>query len=147
MRILIVDDDPSLRILLRTTLSGDEFDVEEASSVEGASELARFWKPAIVVLDVGLPGLSGLSWCRELKQNGNSENPTVILLTGADTSAEAARLAGADALLRKPFSPLDLVDLIDRHAARKPLSDEEADRVGSDQLLVYARDLSRLLQV
>jgi ribonuclease P protein subunit RPR2 len=147
VRILIVDDDPALRILLRTTLSGEEFDVEEASSVEGASELARFWKPAIVVLDVGLPGLSGLAWCRELKQNGNSDSPTVILLTGADTSAEAARLAGADALLRKPFSPLDLVDLIDRHASRKPLSDEEADRVGSDQLLVYARDLSRLLQV
>jgi response regulator RpfG family c-di-GMP phosphodiesterase len=147
VRILVVDDDPALRILLRTTLSGDEFDVEEASSVEGASELARFWKPTIVVLDVGLPGLSGLAWCRELKQNGSSDSPTVILLTGAETSAEEARLAGADALLRKPFSPLDLVDLIDRHAASKPLSAEDAERVGSDQLLVYARDLSRLLQV
>src|SRR5437899_7389706 len=123
--------DCTLRICLRTTMRGDGFDVEEASSVEGAWELARFCKPVIVVLDVGLPGLSGLAWCRELKRDTGSESPTVILLTGAETSAQAARLAGADALLRKPFSPLDLIDLIDRHASRKPLSDEEADRVGS----------------
>jgi ribonuclease P protein subunit RPR2 len=70
----------------------------------------------------------------------------VILLTGEDTSAIEAREAGAHALLRKPFSPLELIDLVDR----LPATDErlvEAAQEGTEQLLVYARDVSRLLEV
>jgi putative two-component system response regulator len=146
-RVLIVDDDSALRLLVRTTLGADEFMVEEASSAEQASALARFWRPDIVVLDIGLPGLSGLEWCSELKRSG-PVTPNVILLTGADTSVEAAHAAGADALLRKPFSPLDLIGLIDRHAIRITLPEAGArEEVAGEQLLVYARDLNCLLQV
>jgi ribonuclease P protein subunit RPR2 len=70
----------------------------------------------------------------------------VILLTGAETTADEARAAGAHALLRKPFSPLELIDLVDR----LPAPDErlvEAAREGAEQLLVYARDVSRLLEL
>ena len=68
-RILIVDDDPGLRLLLRTTLGLDEFAVEEASSAEEAAHIARFWLPAVVILDVALPGMDGLRFCRELNQH------------------------------------------------------------------------------
>src|SRR6266581_9381684 len=67
-RILVVDDDPSLRLLLRTTLAADQFEVEEAVSAEEAARLARFPPPSVVILDIGLPGMSGLAFCRELKQ-------------------------------------------------------------------------------
>ena len=58
-----------LRLLLRTTLGLDEFSIEEASSAEEAAQVGRFWLPAVVILDVGLPGMDGLRFCRELKQN------------------------------------------------------------------------------
>jgi ribonuclease P protein subunit RPR2 len=144
-RVLIVDDDAPLRLLLRTTFPADEFDVREAASAEEASSLALFLKPDVVVLDVGLPGRSGLSLAAEL-QARPEVTTTVILLTGADTSASEAREAGAHALLRKPFSPLELIDLVDR----LPAADErlvEAAQEGTEQLLVYARDVSRLLEV
>src|SRR5882762_6709162 len=51
-RILVVDDDPSLRLLLRETLAADEFELEEASSAEEARDIARFWQPSVVLLDV-----------------------------------------------------------------------------------------------
>src|SRR5919201_6111929 len=80
-RILVVDDDAGLRLLLRTTLTADEFSVEEAVSAEEAREVARFWSPGTIILDVGLPGMDGLTFCRELKQNPVYRSPHVILLT------------------------------------------------------------------
>lgn len=65
-RILVVDDDSSLRLLLRTTLAADEFELEEVASAEEAGDVARFWRPSVVLLDVTLPGLDGLSFCKEL---------------------------------------------------------------------------------
>ena len=144
-RILLVDDDPGLRLLLRTTLGLDEFAIEEASSAEEAAQIARFWSPAVVILDVGLPGMDGFRFSRELKQNARYGSPFVLLLTGQDATREEIKTAGADAVLRKPFSPIELVGLLDRlgepgaPAVGEPPSDD------AEQLLVYARDLSSLL--
>jgi cyclic di-GMP phosphodiesterase len=146
-RMLLVDDDPHLRLLLHTTVAADECLVEEAASAEEAAELARFWRPSVVVLDVGLPGMSGLELCRELKQKEIYRSPRVILLTGGETSPEEGRAAGADAVLRKPFSPLDLLGAIDRVLEGKPVTLRIEEAADSDQLLTYARDLSEIVQV
>src|SRR6266545_2266650 len=146
-RILVVDDDPSLRLLLRTTLADDDFTVQEAVSAEEASDLARFWRPDVVLLDVGLPGVDGLTFCGELKRNPSYGSPLVILLTGAETSTEEAEAAGADAILRKPFSPLELIGQIDRVSGPGLKGISEPDREDAEQLLIYARDLSSLLAV
>src|SRR5690349_17772512 len=106
-RILLVDDDPALRLLLRTTLGLDEFAVEEASSAEEAAQIGRFWLPAVVILDVGLPGMDGFTFCRELKRNARYGSPFVVLLTGQDVSHDEIDGAGPDGLLRKPFSPIE----------------------------------------
>jgi response regulator RpfG family c-di-GMP phosphodiesterase len=145
--ILVVDDDPSIRLLLRTTLAADEFTVEVASSAEEAAGVARFRPPAVVILDIGLPGMDGLTFCRELKRNGVYGTPLVILLTGAKTTPEDVATAGADAILRKPFSPLELVALLDR--VTEPAVALAPDRPApeGEQLLVYARDMSRLFEV
>jgi cyclic di-GMP phosphodiesterase len=146
-RILIVDDDPGLRLLLRTTLGLDEFVVEEASSAEEAAHVARFWMPAVVILDVALPGMDGFRFCRELKENPRYDAPFVLLLTGQEATHEELQRASADAVLRKPFSPIELVGLLDRLGepgwlpAAEPASDD------AEQLLVYARDLSSLLAI
>jgi ribonuclease P protein subunit RPR2 len=144
-RILLIDEDPGLRLLLRTTLAADEYAIEEAGSAEEGSELARFWQPALVVLDVDLPGKSGLELCQELKERTAFEAPHVVLLTGGTTSTDEALAAGADVLLRKPFSPLDLMAAID-----SALQDEvvlpAGGETGADQLLTYARDLRETVQ-
>ena len=144
-RILVVDDDPTLRLLLRVTLAADEFEIEEVASAEEAGEVARFWRPAVVLLDVQLPGLDGLSFCRQL--TSREDPPAVVLLTGTPTSAAEAKKAGARAILHKPFSPLELIALIDgldETPTEWLVSRSEGD---AEQLLVYARDLSRIVEV
>ena len=143
-RVLVVDDDPGLRLLLRTTLPASEFDVEEADSAESGAELTRFWRPGVVILDVGLPGVDGLSFCRQLKRSTRA--PQVILLTGADLDTEALRAAGADAILRKPFSPIELVTLIDQVSDSTALGARDSSAAEGEQLLIYARDLSRVVE-
>jgi ribonuclease P protein subunit RPR2 len=145
-RLLVVDDDAALRLLLRTTLAADEFEVDEASGAVEAIALARFRRPDAVILDIGLVDGNGLEICRQLKQAAG-QPPTVILLTGADTNERQAVEAGADALLRKPFSPLELLDLLDRLAAGVDGPFHEPPKDDAGQLLLYARDLNRLLQV
>ena len=146
-RILVVDDDPSLRLLLRTTLAADEFELEEVASAEEAGDAARFWRPSVVLLDVTLPGMDGLAFSKQLTHQPIYGHPTVILLTGAELTNADAREAGAHAILRKPFSPLELVRLIDElEEPPKELLVGETER-DAEQLLVYARDLSRMIEV
>ena len=148
-RVLVVDDDPSLRLLLRTTMAESDLEVREAESAEHAAALVASWGPTLVILDVGLPGLDGVSFCRQLKEEYGKQAPAVVLLTGTDLSPTAARVAGADALLRKPFSPLELVGTVERllgrdgtSGANEPMLREA--RAGG-QLDLYARDLGQLL--
>ena len=146
-RVLVVDDDPSLRLLLRETLAADEFEIEEVASAEEAREVARFWRPSVVLLDVTLPGLDGLSFCRQLTESAGDSKPTVVMLTGTPIGAEAARDAGARAVLHKPFSPLELIELIDGLGEvpnERLVKRSEGD---AEQLLVYARDLSRIVEL
>jgi response regulator RpfG family c-di-GMP phosphodiesterase len=142
-RVLIVDDDGPLRSLLRATLSPEDFDVRETGSAEQAREVIAFWRPRIVLLDVTLPGMDGLTSCAELAGSSVHRDASVILLTGEPISDTAARLAGAKAVVRKPFSPLELMTLLARlvggeELAHSPALNEE------EQLLVYARDLASI---
>ena len=144
-RILLVDDDPALRLLLRTTLGLEEFVVEEASSAEEAAQIGRFWLPAVVILDVGLPGMDGLRFCRELRENPRYGSPFVVLLTGQEATRDEIERAAPDAVLGKPFSPIELVGLLDRLGEPGTIRIAEPASDDAEQLLVYARDLSSLL--
>jgi putative two-component system response regulator len=142
-RVLIVDDDGPLRSLLRATLSREDFDVRETGSAEQAREVIAFWRPRVVLLDVTLPGMDGLTFCAELAGSGVHREASVILLTGEPISDTAARLAGAKAVVRKPFSPIELITLLARvvqgeELAHSPALNEEG------QLLVFARDLASI---
>jgi putative two-component system response regulator len=144
-RVLIVDDDAPLRSLLRATLSSGEFDVREAYSAEHAVEVMRFWPPEIVLLDVNLPGLDGLTLCAELARSEEHRNAAVILLTGEQISETTARMAGARAVMRKPFSPLELLQVIARVVDRHEFV-SGVPRASEEQLLMYARDLASIAQ-
>jgi response regulator RpfG family c-di-GMP phosphodiesterase len=145
MRLLLVDDDAGLRALLRATYESFEIAVAEADSVPAArAEIARE-QPDVVVLDVMMPGESGADLCRELKDDPVTSGIGVILLTGArDTDP-----AGADAVVRKPFSPLELLAVAERLAGGLYAVPARAVRPhGEDeQLMLYARDLRHLLEL
>jgi response regulator RpfG family c-di-GMP phosphodiesterase len=152
-RVLIVDGDPRLRRLLRTTLAGSDFQVDDVGSVEEAREVVGVSRPSVVLLDISSPGLDGLSFCAELASSPNRQSE-IILLAEEDISRTTARLAGATAVARKPFSPLELIGLIERVswpdtgfsmptgklAEAQLLSYEE-------QLLMYAFDLGRIAKM
>ncbi|MEA2212122.1 MAG: two-component system, chemotaxis family, chemotaxis protein CheY [Solirubrobacteraceae bacterium] len=117
--VLVVDDDRFLRKLVATTLEDvSAFNLHEAADGLEALELARDTEPAIVFLDVDMPGLDGIDTCRRLRSDPATRATTIVMLT-ASQGAHTERLAheaGADLFLTKPFSPLDLLRLVDRLA-------------------------------
>jgi response regulator RpfG family c-di-GMP phosphodiesterase len=149
-RILVVDDDPSFRSLLVATLAGAGVELAEAETAAEARAAAFTLKPHIVLLDVSLPDANGLVFCAELQELDDA--PKVVLLTGADISEEVAHSAGAVTVLQKPFSPLALLQVIDRLTAptvvtgTEPLGWRETFD-DAEQLMVYARDLARVVEV
>ena len=111
--VLIVDDDPFIRRLISTTLEDvSGFDQRQAADGQEALDMAEAEPPAIVFLDIDMPRMNGIDACRELR--ALDDGPTIVMLTAAGADAEAeARAAGADLFLTKPFSPLDLLQLVD----------------------------------
>ncbi len=149
MRLLLVDDDPGLRALVRTTCEVFDFEVDEAESADAAVERMAVRRPEVLVLDVSMPGMTGLELCRALKDDPATSEIGVVLLTGAETGTQLkADSAGADALLRKPFSPLELLSVVERIAGGRFGVPFRAQRRREDeQMLLYAQDLRHLLEI
>ena len=149
MRLLLVDDDSGFRALLRTTFEAVAVAVDEAgSAVEAAAAIGRR-RPDVIVLDVGMPGMDGIEFCRVLKGDAATANLRIVLLTGLDDVEAVAGAAGADAFLVKPFRPLELLAVVERLAGKRSGSPSGA-RPGEgegEQLLLYARDLRHLVEI
>lgn len=114
---LVVDDDPFIRRLIVTTLEDvAEFDIHEAADGMEALEVARRERPSLVFLDIDMPRIDGIDACRRLRADRATSATTIVMLTAADGDAiqREAEAAGADLYLTKPFSPLDLLRLVDR---------------------------------
>jgi two-component system chemotaxis response regulator CheY len=115
--VLIVDDDQFIRRLIATTLEDvAEFELHEAGDGIQALEVAQRERPTLVFLDVDMPRLNGIETCRRLRTDCATSDSTIVMLTAAhgDTVEGQAEEAGADLFLTKPFSPLELLNLVDR---------------------------------
>jgi response regulator RpfG family c-di-GMP phosphodiesterase len=153
LRILLVDDDPALRILLKTTFEVADVAVVEAEDAATARRKIRSARPDVIVLDINMPGTTGLELCAELKGSPATRDIPIVLLTGSEggTSA-AAKKAGADAFVLKPFSPLELLAVAERLAGGLfgvpfRAGKKHTTRGPGEELLLYARDLRHLLEV
>lgn len=117
-KILIVEDHADIRRLIRMTLEFDDYEVLEAEDGESGLRMAEELKPDLLLLDVMMPGsVNGLDVCRNVKQQQDA--PRILLLSarGRSEDLEAGQLAGADAYLVKPFSPLQLIETINHQWA------------------------------
>ena len=123
-RVLVVDDDPPLRRMLARSLNAEGFDVSVAADGGAALLAAERAAPDVIVLDVAMPGIDGLSVCRRLRSKGL---PTpILMLTARDAVADrvAGLEAGADDYLVKPFAIQELIARLRALTRRGKQSDE-----------------------
>jgi two-component system, OmpR family, alkaline phosphatase synthesis response regulator PhoP len=112
-RVLIVDDDPLTRDVVRAVLEDATYAVEVAVDGMHALDLARERAPDVVLLDVMMPGMNGFQVAEALRRD-LVPDCVIIMLTAMDRETDRARgfRAGANAYFTKPFSPLDLLDAV-----------------------------------
>ena len=110
-KILIVEDEPDIRKLVQYNLTQERFSVLEAEDGEQALKLLQREMPSLVILDLMLPGLSGMELCKLLRQRSETAKLPILMLTAK--AGEADRIVGlemgADDYLAKPFSPREMV--------------------------------------
>jgi response regulator RpfG family c-di-GMP phosphodiesterase len=149
LHVLVVDDDEKLRVLLSTTFDRPDTTVEEVHDAAQARAAIGRRRPDVIVLDVGLPGTDGVTFTRELKRDAATRDIGIVLLTGGTLETQAGEDAGASSVVRKPFSPLDLLAAVEAAAGGggTPLLAEARAGSRDDQLLLYAGDVRRLLEV
>ncbi|HEV8633210.1 MAG TPA: response regulator [Chloroflexota bacterium] len=114
--VLIADDDPDIRQLVAVTLDSSTYSILEAEDGDRAWELILRYRPTVAVLDVGMPGKGGLELAEAIRTDATLAGMKVILLTAfsGEQHVEAGMRAGADYYLAKPFSPLQLMTLVDQ---------------------------------
>src|SRR5688500_7067557 len=118
--VLMVDDDPQLRVMLGYALRQDNFQVEEASSGEVALEMLEQQQPDVILLDVLMPGMGGVETCRRIREQ--SSIPIIMLTAlGRDEDVVAGLEAGADDYCTKPVSLVQLVARIRAQLRRRAM--------------------------
>jgi DNA-binding response OmpR family regulator len=128
MRVLVIDDEPDVLLLCRVNLHLAGHEVIEAANGAAGLRLASTLEPDVVVLDVMLPSVDGLTVLHELASSETTRHIPVIMLT-AKTQLEDRRKAwraGCVEYLTKPFSPIELVELVGRAGAMS--SEERSER-------------------
>jgi two-component system phosphate regulon response regulator PhoB len=113
-RILIAEDEPNIRSLIRLTLDSGRVEIVEVGDGLSAIESAREQAPDLVFLDWGMPGRSGIEVCKALRDHPDTARTRIVMIT-ARTQPEdrlAGLAAGVDDFLTKPFSPLQLLDKV-----------------------------------
>jgi len=114
--VLVAEDDPHIQLLVRRKLETAGYEVRVANNGNDAVQMAFDARPRILLLDVMLPGYSGLEICEKVKAHFGEESPPVIIMSarGQQADVDAGERAGADDYLIKPFAPRDLLEHVQK---------------------------------
>jgi len=142
-RILVVDDEPQIRRIMRTTLTGAGYEMDDAKTGEEALQKVREYRPDLVLLDINMPGMGGLAACRAIRADTNI---AIIMLTvrNSETDKVEALDAGADDFITKPFSTPELLARMRAALRRLPVSQSSPARLrfGTLQIDFTARTVA-----
>ena len=120
-KILIIDDDPQIRRVMKVILAGERYEVFEARSGEAALLKFREFLPDLVLLDLNMPGMGGLETCRSIREQ--SEVPIIVVTVRREESEKVELLdAGADDYITKPFGKQEVLARIRAALRRAPSS-------------------------
>jgi response regulator RpfG family c-di-GMP phosphodiesterase len=140
-RVLVIDDDRLLCELVRTTFELEGFEVDVAYDVIEAERALVESRPDAILLDIGLPGIDGIFYLERLRETPQTSKLPIVAISGSEEAGRSARAAGAQAFLRKPFSPLELIALV------TPLIPDGLDSVDARHDVVDVADLNRLIEI
>ena len=141
-RILVVDDDPALSEMLGIVLASEGFDTVFAA--DGSEAIGAFHdsKPALVLLDLMLPGINGIEVCKNIR--AESGTPIIMLTARSDTGDVVRGLeAGADDYVVKPFNPVELIARIRARLREPQTADHETLRIGDLTIDVNGHEVHR----
>lgn len=112
--ILVAEDDPHIQLLVRRKLEGAGFEVRTTPNGNEVLSIVLASPPAVVLLDIMLPGTDGLTICRAIKQQMGENAPPIIMMSarGQQSDVDAGFEVGADDYVIKPFSPRDILDRV-----------------------------------
>ncbi len=123
-RILVVDDESQITRVLRTSLGAQRYDVRVANEGEAALEIMKDWTPDLVITDLQMPRMDGITLCREIRTR--SEVPIIVLsVRGDDPTKVKALDLGADDYVTKPFSMNELLARVRANLRRAPAAEPE----------------------
>jgi len=123
-RILVVDDEPQITRVLRTSLSSQNYDVRVANDGETAVEIMKDWTPDLVITDLSMPNMDGLELCRRLR--ASTQIPIIVLsVRGEERTKVQALDAGADDYVTKPFGIEELRARVRANLRRVPPTEPE----------------------
>jgi two-component system KDP operon response regulator KdpE len=134
-RILVVDDEPQIRRILRTTLTTAGYEVDDSRSGEEALEKVREYRPDLILLDINMPGMGGLAACRVLRADTQI---AIIMLTVRNSEEDKVKAldAGADDFVTKPFSTPELMARIRAALRRVPVTQMSQARMEFGSLVI-----------